>query len=363
MRGDLAGAGGYEYGNARVRALKGGLLDQAGYDGLLGRGLDGLLAALAEGSYRADVEAATPRFRGLAALHHALSANLTRTLRAVRGFYGGRAGRALELLLSRWDVENLLAIVRGQARRAEAQDTLSTVVPVGALDAVAAAEAAAQPGLRQAVELLHFLGVPSRSMVGAVARRVGEYERKGDLAALEEAALRAWGEEIAVALAETSPERDVLAGVLREEIDRRNVLVALRLWEGRHRGETVADDVAPFVPGGEIGPDALVVAAGAGSREGALSVMSGTRAARMWGEPLRRWARDGDLPALDRAMGAASTLRAVGLFHRADPLGVGVPAAFVAAKENEVRNLRLIGVGAAMGVPPGALRAQLVVPW
>ena len=54
---------------------------------------------------------------------------------------------------------------------------------------------------------------------------------------------------------------------------------------------------------------------------------------------------------------------AVGLFLRGDTLSFDVPIAFAVAEENEVRNLRLLGEGAAGGLPATLLRAQLIVPW
>jgi V/A-type H+/Na+-transporting ATPase subunit C len=54
---------------------------------------------------------------------------------------------------------------------------------------------------------------------------------------------------------------------------------------------------------------------------------------------------------------------AVGLFLRGDPLGIDVPIAYTVAKENEVRNLRLLGEGSVGGLPVAAVRAQLIVPW
>ena len=77
----------------------------------------------------------------------------------------------------------------------------------------------------------------------------------------------------------------------------------------------------------------------------------------------QRIASGGDLPTLQRELEVSRVRWAVGLFLRGDPLSFDVPIAFTVAEENEVRNLRLLGEGAAGGLPAAALRAQLIVPW
>ena len=69
------------------------------------------------------------------------------------------------------------------------------------------------------------------------------------------------------------------------------------------------------------------------------------------------------MPTLQRELELSRVRWAVGLFLRGDPLSFDVPIAFTVAKENEVRNLRLLSEGAAGGLPARALRAQLIMPW
>jgi vacuolar-type H+-ATPase subunit C/Vma6 len=337
------------------------LLDAADYERLLGLGVEGLLAALVETPYREDVQAALLRGRGLLALHRALSANLTRTLLAVRGYYQDRAGQAVSALLARWDLHNALTLLRASVRGAGADEVLSLLVPVGALDEVAARELARQPDLGGMIELMVAWGVPRPEIGWALWRALPRFERDGDLPALEAVAVHAHAAALDRALAEPTSERRLLAPLLREELDRRNLLLALRLRDARGQGESTPDDAGAFVPGGRIAPDALVALARAGKeapeRSGRLAPWPG------WLEALDRWSRTGDLLELERDLERAVTLRAVALLRGEDPLGVAVPIAFVAAKDNEVRNLRLLGREAYAGTPAELVRDQLLVPW
>ncbi len=359
----LSAAGsGFEYGNARLRARKADLFAEVDYDRLLGRDVDGLVSALADGPYRSDVQAAIPRYRGLPALHHALSANLARTLLGIRGFYGGEAGELVELLLRRTDPRNLVALVRAQVRRTPADEALELVVPAGALDAVACAEIARQPDLRAAVELLVAWGVPDPEVARAIRRAVPAYERTGDLAGLEHAVVRACAAADARGLDAIPSTAWPLERVLRAEADRANVVLTLRLRDAREDGESLVDE-DPFVPGGSIRPQILSWVVAARTRDQAVAALGAARLPPSWADAVADWGSDGDLVLLERRLEVAATLDSIALFREADPLGIAVPVAFMSAKENEVRNLRLLGHGARLGLAPGLLWEELVMPW
>lgn len=354
--------GGYDYGNARLRARRTELFDAVTYERLLGRDVDGLLAVLAESPYRADVEEALPRGRGLPAVHRALSANLVRTLRTVAGFYSGRPREGIGLLLSDLDVQTVLTVLRGLARRLPAEEVVPLLVPAGALDEVSAGELARQPGLRPAVELMAAWGVPDPGVARAAMTALPGYEQTGELAALELAVLRAHAEIVRRAIERDGWMAQDLGPFLRERVDRRNVLVALRARQARLRGEPPWVPEDPFLPGGRVPGAALASIAGTDEGQDVLVRLTRTGPAA-WREPLERWVEHEELTRLERELEGTAVRRAVSLLWRGDPLGIAVPIAFVVAKENEVRNLRLLGYGAERGVPADTLRELLVMPW
>lgn len=355
---------GCEYGNARVRALVGQLLDRPAYDALAALDLDGLLSVLADGPYGPDLRAALPRHRGLAALQAAVSGHLARTLRALRGWYGGAAAEAIDLLLTRWDVHNAVTVLRALARRAAPEQTLALLVPVGRLDEPACVALVEQAGVRPAATWLVEHGLPTPQVAHAAAAAVPAYERTGDLAPLEQALARAHAAAVRSGLATLDGEDSgdgaqgehgaVLGAVLRGDVDRRNLLLALRLRESR------LSATGAFLPGGRIPAESLADVAGAGQRTEVVAVLAAAPAARPWDPAVAAWARDGDLLALERATETLAARRASALLWRTDALGIGVPVAFAAAAETEARNLRLLGYAAAGGIPAAALSTWLV---
>ena len=358
----------FVYGNTRLRARKGEFLDAQDYEALLGRDLEGILEALAVTAYRAEIEAVLA-VTGVdrRALHEALRRHLARMFGELREFYDGRARELIDLLLSRFDLHNLLSLLRGRVRGQPAEQVLANVFPLGELGGAAAEEIAQQPELARAVDLLVSWRLPDPATARALAEAWPEYERTEDLSALEHTLTSRRALHLEQALRVAGPEAESLRELVAREHDAINVLIVLRLRFALQLDELTELPAPPnsgrFLAGGRIPAVALEAALRQPTR--AESVAKLIEAARRedWRAPLERIAAGGDLPTLQRELEASRVRWAVGLFLRGDPLGVDVPIAFTVAQVNEVRNLRLLGESAAGGLSTAAVRPQLIVPW
>ena len=358
----------FVYGNTRLRARKSELLGEREYDALLGRDLEGIFEVLAGTAYRAEVEAVLAASGAdRHALHEALRRHLARRLGELRAFYEGRALELVDVLLSRFDLHNLLALLRGHVRRQPAEEVLANVFPLGALGGAVAPEIARQPELARGVDLLVTWRLPDPDLARALADAWPEYERTEDLAALEHALTARQALRVEQALAAAGRDAEPLRELVAREHDAINVLIVLRLRFALQLDE-LADLPAPlgpgrFLAGGRISPEALETALRQPTRPEAVAKLVEAARREDWRAPLQHIAAGGDLPTLQRELEASRVRWAVGLFLRGDPLGLDVPIAYAVALENEVRNLRLLGEGAVGGLPAAALRAQLIVPW
>jgi V/A-type H+-transporting ATPase subunit C len=353
--------GGFEYGNARVRARRAELFTRSHYDSLLLTNTEQLLARLSDSPYRPDLTAAAPRYAGMRAFDEALRMNLARNLRDLVSWYEGSAADEVAPVVRRWDFRNIRTILRGHYARAQPEEIRAVLVPAGDLGDETLGELARQPGLRRAVELMVAWGVPSPVAARTVAQGLAAFESTGDLGTLEAAMDRAAADHDYGALAVAAdPE---VARVLRAEIDQRNLLNALRL----HRSRAVGEDGEPapadtgVLAGGSIPDSYLDRLARASDHATATAVTDETPLPMAFRTPVERWRTSGNLRGLADDLDEVVTRAAVGLFAAADPLGAGVPLAFVWAKENEVANLRTIGAAVEAGVPPDLIEPELVI--
>src|SRR5687768_15225566 len=93
----------FAYGNTRLHARRGDLLRGADYEHLIGRDVDGLLAALEATPYASDANAAQAH-DGLRRLHATIRRHMSSSLEEMRSFYAGRARELVDLLLACFDV-------------------------------------------------------------------------------------------------------------------------------------------------------------------------------------------------------------------------------------------------------------------
>ncbi len=351
---------GYEYGNARVRARRGELLNLARYQELVILDTDRLLAALSDTPYRPDVVTATPRYRGTRLLYEALRANLARTLRELVTWYEGAAAAPVKLVVGRWDLRNVRAILRGQYARAGPDEIRAALVPAGALGEDVLGELAGQPGLRPTVELMVSWGVPTSTTAHAVSAGLRSFELSADLQALERALDRAAADHLRLALRDVAPE---VARILRAEIDQSNLLVSLRLREARSDGQDwdTLEPAERFLPGGAVPVAVWMRAAQSEDRAAAVAIIWEARVYPSWRPALERWTESGDLAVLIDELDETMTRMAAAMSATTDPLGPGVPLSYVWAKENEVANLRAIGAGIAAGIAPEQIEEELVI--
>lgn len=359
----LAPRADFGYGNARLRARKAALLVREDYDELLGKDVDGILGALSGTLYGPEVDEALTRYHGVQRLHEAVRRHLARSLEEMRSFYVGRARELVDLLLSRWDLHNVVTLMRGEASMPHTENALAHVYPMGSLSDTLAREIARQNEFAAAVQLLIRWKLPDPETARSLGEAWPDYERTEDLSALEHAVSAGWTVRTAAALEHANGAGTALRRFFEREVDDSNLLVTLRLREALTRGETdslpVLEGWGVYLPGGSVKPARFDEAIRLPEDDRMVSSLADAGPGA-WRPPLERWAAGSGLPGLQHELETRRIGEAVGLFSGGDPLGVDIPVAYAAAKEVEARNLRLVGEGAARDLDPERVRSRLV---
>lgn len=364
----LAPAPDFVFGNTRLRARKSALLTAAAYEALLGRPVEGVQEALAETAYRPELEATLARGAGKRALELAIRDHLGRALAEMRTFYRDRARELVDVILARFDLQNLLTLLRGQVRHRPAEVVLASIVPLGPLGDGTAEEVARRDEPAAAIELLAAWRLPDPATAAALTRAWPRFERTQDLAHLEHELVRAHAERVERELAR-APE--TLRELIARERDATNTLTVLRLRTALQVDELTALPPAPesgrFLPGGRIGESALDEALHMPARPDAVARLAAAARRADWQALLGRYASADDVDASDllllqRELEAARVRWALRLFLTGDPLGIDIPVAYTVAKENEARNLRLVAEGADRDEPAETVGPRLLLP-
>lgn len=344
---------GLDYGNARVRARRTRLLRRADYAELLGAGdVDRLTGLLADTEYGPEMERVLPLMRGVRRVDAGVSAHLAGELDEVCSFYEEPTRSRLGVVLGRWDVRNLVSLVRALSRRVgDLQPALAAMVPTSRLNRSMLGELASQRGVRPMVDLLVSWRRPSPEIALSALHAIPEFERTGETATIEAAVQRGFAREVDQVRA--FAPADPLSGQLMAERISTQLLIALRLREAWQDREPLPESPWTVDPGPAV--RGLVEASDV---EAAIGVVGGLppgfdRALAGWlsHRDLTRLADDLDRALVEIARDGLS----------ADPLGIGVPVAYAWELEAEARNLRLVARAVANLIGPEEAEARMVL--
>ncbi|MGQ0571982.1 MAG: V-type ATPase subunit [Armatimonadota bacterium] len=338
----------FPYINARVRAMRSRLLSAAQLEDLLATPtLAAFLQALASTPYGGDLQEALVRYEGLRAIDEALARNFQHATQKILKFADGRPRELIEVVLLRWDLENLRAIVRGKHAGRPAEEIIPALLPAGMLREVLLKELAAYPDVTGLAGTLEAVGHP---LATAMAQGVADYVEAKDLTALELHLDRAYAER---GLQQIGRRGDaaVLREMLEAKIDLANVKTALKLASAGSLSK--AQRLRYFIPGGPVVRPELFVALSSPETQTQAAERLRARGFPIPDLPV-------DLIAFERELDLKMA-KDMAKHYLGDPLGLDIVVGYVAMKSAEVANLRLIARGKFLGLPREAVRREMIL--
>lgn len=372
MRDDMR----FAHAAARVRVLELRLLDRGRLDRLVeATGVAEVLRLLGETEYG-------PAVAELAEdddYEQILTAELQRVFALVESF--APEPRLLEAWAARHAFHNLKALLkaalRGEAVEESSLSPLATVDrdvlaelvkrAVGTVDGPSEATVAvSSPAVPVGPPQVRIGGTVDEPVAGpplegylrrAASRAVADYRAGGGPEGIDQAVDGVYQEYL---LALTGlPGAEFLRGWVERWTDLVNLRTALRFALA---GRSASDLRRGLLPGGTLTPDRLIdVFSGTAETqarlEGLAALAGRTPYAGVVGEGLRRFAAEGLLAGFERA----ADLHLLAYLREAKRFSTGLAPvwAYLMAKEQEVRLLRLILVGKSAGLSPDELRERM----
>ncbi|GIW54588.1 MAG: V-type ATP synthase subunit C [Nitrospiraceae bacterium] len=352
----------YAYFNARLRAMQSRLLNRERYDDLLAQDTTaGIVENLKDSPYADALErvAAAPhtgvRLAPTSRLDEALRWDLTGTLSKLRRLVSDRIRELLEALLFRWDAYNVKTVVRGKRAAAPIEDVLAATFPVGILDEIALAELSRAPTLEAVADTLATWRIPLARPLREGLKRLGEPE---SLQAAE-FELDRFVFAHAFEVATDGDDNDaVVRRYVRLIADRTNLSTALRFLAERSPLSPL-EAVHHFIDaGGRLTRSHYEALVGARDLQQGLSLLTDGPFAWLPGDV--GVAERLSLPFIERRLDRWMIRQAYGL-ARPEPLGIGLAIVYVERKINEVRNLRMIMRGKALGMGRETIEEWLII--
>jgi len=347
----------YDYLNARVRGMSTDLLPREFYEQVLSASSETiLLDALLGSSYGPSVQETLAR-RGqgseIHAIEVALRTNAGATFAQILAAAPAEPRRLIALQLNRWDVANVVALLRGRLAGVEPHEALSGVLPIGELEEAQLGELAAETSVEGLADALttwkHPIGFELR-------RAIRECDAPHDSRALERALYRTYFTWALAQLRKDDPHQGLVRDCICRHIDMMNIITILT----RIRQREKTPEEPELFERGTLEEKHLRELRSCETIEDAFELLVGTYFEPGVEKGILTYGQSQSLGVMERFLEAVAVERAC-RFFRLDLLGIAVPLGFIWRKYSEYVNLRLLARGALFRMPANVVRLEMVI--
>jgi V/A-type H+-transporting ATPase subunit C len=345
------GPGAYIYVCTRMRVRKSKLLPREEYLRMLNMSLPEITRIIEETEYKREIDELAPSFHGVDLIEIGISWNLAKEFQKIIEIAPGSLKDFTRLYLRRWDIQNVLTILRGKTQGARAGKIKEVLIPAGELDKTLLDRLLAEESVERSVELLK-----GRRVYRIVSRELPAALESGIFSHMENELYKQF---YADQLAETTVG---LRGAvqfkkfLELDIDLTNVKNLFRL-----RADKIQEDARDmFIPGGALTQDEF-------------QRMTGIDTQSEFIDSLKMKIRSPYLLQILEALREKGSLREIEIdlirvqldqmekLAKIYPFSIHPILAYLERKKYEVINLRAIARGKAANLPSEELRQYLVI--
>jgi vacuolar-type H+-ATPase subunit C/Vma6 len=343
--------GEYDYLNARVRAMGAQLLHNEFFEQILSLDSEDLpMDALLASSYGPVLREALTEQAGITAIEWALRRDLASSFSRVRAMAPPGARALLDTQFARWDLQNILAVLRGIEARARPREISSALLPAGAFPEAQLAELARSP---DPVSLARKLA--TWNYLFAFELHDALLDRRAPPFDLSEAERRLYGAYYGWALSFDDP---VIRSLLQEQVDLANIKAALDLI--RHRDPKQPAEPSKPIPGGRLSGRFLSRLVSSATLEEAFGVLDESYFASGIEKGILAYGESRSLGVMERFL-EEMVIQAGCRLYRQDLLSIAVPVGYLWKKHNETVNLRALCRGRSARMPANAIRKELLL--
>ena len=354
MRGmDSTYSGAY----GRLKVARTELLSFSTIRGFLSMGLDEITRVLSSTVYKEDINALYTLYKNPELLEMAANRRLSARNRLSLFAPPPAAADMLKAYMSKWDVENIKAILSSKYLGYSMKQTETFLlsfrdVPVGIFGGNMTREdfnvLLNQQGVEGVAEALTRYGYGS-----TVLQYIENYRKDGDIAPMLQALDRYYYTRLFSSLRFYLGSEGPLVRYFKEEVDMKNFKILLSGKDASIPFEKLRDSLLPF---GTVTLDGLQSLYSADS----VSDMVSKLTERFdLGRALERYRETGELGLFEQSMRSSLLSRYLGILD-AQSLSSGAIFSYIFRAERERDNIRTVVTGKAYGLPPERIEELLV---
>jgi V/A-type H+-transporting ATPase subunit C len=345
------GPGPYTYVCTRLRVRKAKLLPREEYLRMLNMSLPEITRFIEETEYKAEIDELGSAFSGIDLMEVALSWNLAKEYQKILEITPGVLNQFTMSYLRRWDILNVLTILRGKYQGVKAGRIKEILIPAGTLDKTVLDRLLAEDSVERIVEFLK-----GRRLYPVLERELPDAIETGSFARLENELYKQFYEDLFTEARSGVKGGNVFREYIRLEVDIRNIQNMFRLRMGRAEGD-IRD---LLIPGGSFSIDEMQRIWGienTGEFIDAIQKKAGFESVTALLEDIRNKRSIHEIEIeLTRIM-----LAQMERLSKRYPFSICPILVYLEKKKYEVQNLRALARGKEAKLPPDRIKTYLVV--
>ncbi|MDD3070534.1 V-type ATP synthase subunit C [Methanoculleus horonobensis] len=248
MAGVSSGSAQYIYACTRMRVRKSLLIPREDYLRMLNMSLPEIARFIGETTYRSEIDELGTSFSGINLVEVALSWNLAKEYQSILELVPGELKHFTASYLRRWDIQNVVTVLRGKMQMMPPGKIKEVLVPAGRLDRVILDRLIAEESPERVAEALK-----GERFYPVIERELPRAMETGSFAHLENELYKGYYARLITDAKGGVKGGDIFLKYIRLEIDIRNIQNLFRLRAGH-----VREDVRELlISGGSFTVDEL----------------------------------------------------------------------------------------------------------
>ena len=223
----------YSYLNTRVRAMESKLYKKDTYLKLLNMEVSQIARFLGEGNYKYEIEFLSRNYKGIELIEHSINFNLGNTYNKLIKISGKKASKYAFAIFSRWDIHNIISILRGKYSNSPEYEIEKTLIPIGELSFSF---------------IQSLVKIPTYSEIIKKLKKIEKYEfmdENDEIADLESELFKTYYKNILEKF--NNEKKSIFIEFVRTEIDITNIKNILRM---RRYGFGIEEEQKNMIEGG-----------------------------------------------------------------------------------------------------------------
>ncbi len=222
----------YIYVCTRMRVRKAKLLPKEEYMRMLNMSLPEITRLIGETEYKQEIDELATTFNGIDLIEVALSWNLAKEYQKIQEITPGNLKQFTQAYLRRWDIQNVLTILRGKMQGVKTGKIKEILVPAGSLDANVLDRLLPEDNIERIIDALK-----GHRMYPVLAREYPHAKESGSFSRMENELYKQFYAEILAEGEGGIKGGNLFLDFIKLDIDIKNIKTLFRL-----RADTIEED-------------------------------------------------------------------------------------------------------------------------